>query len=497
MRVAAYCRISTDETNQPYSLDMQADKIKSYIQSQDDSWELVAHYSDKASAGDIDRPDFNRLRNDARKGRFDCVLVFKVDRVSRRMTHLCQIMDEFDDNDVVFRSITEPFDTSTSAGRMMLQMLGVFAEFERQLIRERTRAGMMRKAELGEWCGGYAPYGYDRDRENKSLKPIQFESSIVKEMYTMYSVKRMGAKAIALDLNEKGYRTRTGARWGTNSILLILRNPVYMGKIKRNNIIMNGKHDPIISDKTWQAVQTILKERGEEYSLRRSNSSEHLLSGLLRCASCGKAFVGISGNGNGGRYGYYVCGKRQKYKTCDQDNLGKEALENAIMKQLLNVLDNKDLLSRIRDEVNQIIGSKKQDKAGELAGIDQEIQRKEAVIRKYMAAFETGTMSPDQCGARINELTQEIEHLKSRKLDVDTVDEIKAYSNRELKSVRKHIKTALSNGPLPQRKAILKELIKGIIVHARNRIEATFRLPLSSVRIMNCSAPRAGLEPAT
>ena len=148
MRIATYTRISTDEDHQPYSLDAQADRLGNYVASQD-GWELVRRFTDQASGATTERPGLKRALAEAKAGRFDLLLVYRVDRFARSVRGLAQLLEELDGVGVAFRSATEPFDTTTPAGRMMVQMLGVFAEFERATIVDRVIAGMERKASRG------------------------------------------------------------------------------------------------------------------------------------------------------------------------------------------------------------------------------------------------------------------------------------------------------------------------------------------------------------
>lgn len=179
MRIATYTRISTDEAHQPYSLEAQAQRLAAYAESQD-GWTITRRFTDQAS-GALERPGLQRALTEAAAKRFDLLLVYRVDRLSRSVRRLAQILEALDEAGVLFRSATEPFDTSSSAGRMMVQMLGVFAEFERATIVERVIAGMERKAARGEWTAGQLPFGYQRDSDRRFLIPDPAEAPIVAE----------------------------------------------------------------------------------------------------------------------------------------------------------------------------------------------------------------------------------------------------------------------------------------------------------------------------
>ncbi|MGA2306763.1 MAG: recombinase family protein, partial [Acidimicrobiales bacterium] len=143
VRIATYTRISTDEVNQPYSLGAQSERLASYVASQED-WEMVGTFTDQMSGAKLERPGLAGALRAAKAGRFDLLLVYRVDRLSRSVRGLAEVLETLDAAGVGFRSATEPFDTTSAAGRMMVQMLGVFAEFERATIIDRVIAGMER-----------------------------------------------------------------------------------------------------------------------------------------------------------------------------------------------------------------------------------------------------------------------------------------------------------------------------------------------------------------
>src|SRR5579884_2447055 len=188
MRIATYTRISTDEEHQPFSLEAQSVRLDSYIASQE-GWAKVRSFTDQGSGVSLERPALQRALSEARAGRFDLLLVYRVDRLARSVRGLAHILDELDQAKVAFRSATEPFDTATPAGRMMVQMLGVFAEFERATIVDRIIAGMERKAARGGWCGGREPFGYRLSEGNLTVD--EAEAAVVGVIFDLYVNQRM------------------------------------------------------------------------------------------------------------------------------------------------------------------------------------------------------------------------------------------------------------------------------------------------------------------
>jgi site-specific DNA recombinase len=184
---------------------------------------------------------------DARAGLYDLLLVYKVDRLARTVRGLAQVLDELDGAGVAFRSATEPFDTSTAAGRMLVQMLGVIAEFERATIIDRVIGGMERKAARGEWNGGYRPFGYQVKKaadKTHILVPDPAEAALVPVIFDLYVNQRLGAKSIAVWLTDHGHRTRAGRPWSHKAVLPILRNRIYLGEVFFRDIWYKASTSP-------------------------------------------------------------------------------------------------------------------------------------------------------------------------------------------------------------------------------------------------------------
>jgi site-specific DNA recombinase len=236
---------------------------------------------------------------------------------------LAQILEDLDGAGVAFRSATEPFDATTPAGRMMVQMLAVFAEFERATIIDGVIAGMERKAARGAWTAGSYPCGYRAEKETGCLLPVPAEAPLVPVIFELYARRRLGTRAVAAWLNELGYRTRSGRPWSYLAVFTILRNRAYLGEVFFRGAWHAAPHKPLVSQELFDAVQGLLAERGEDYSKRASNPSQYLLTGLMRCGRCKKQYLGTAATGRSSRYRYYTCYTRQRYGTarCDNDRL--------------------------------------------------------------------------------------------------------------------------------------------------------------------------------
>jgi site-specific DNA recombinase len=340
---ALLTRISTDEINQPYSLEAQDTRLEQFVASQP-GMTITHRFTDQASGATLERPGLQRALELARAGTFDVLLVYRIDRLSRSIVGLMAVVEQLEQAGVALKSATEPIDTQGPVGRMLLQLLGIFAEFERGMLIDRITAGFERKAARGEWLGGRGPCGYDLDKDTKTLAVNATEAPIVQAIFDKYVTERLGATAIANWLNDTGRRTKYGSLWSGQTVLRMLRNPVYIGKISHDDATHDGKHDAILDPAVFEQAQQILDERAGDRPQLMSKS-DYLLSGLTRCTSCHGAYVGISANGRLGRYRYYACRSRQAKgkRACPAERVRADGLETAVIDAVLDTYANFDL----------------------------------------------------------------------------------------------------------------------------------------------------------
>ena len=496
MRIATYTRISTDEEHQPYSLEAQATRLQAYADSQE-GWKIGRRFSDQASGATLERPGLERALTEAAAKRFELLLVYRVDRLARSVRGLAQILERLEQAGVLFRSATEPFDTASSAGRMMVQMLAVFAEFERATIVERVIAGMERKAARGEWNGGSVPFGYQLDAERRFLVADAGEAPLVAEIFAAYAERLQGAQTIARRLSQQGNRTKQGKPFNPQAVLTILRNRAYLGQISFRGQSYQAPHQPLIDKPLFERAQQILRERGEDCSLRRSNQSDYLLTGLVKCARCGKRYIGAAANGNGGRYRYYVCFSRQRYgrKACDADSLPAEELEQAILEQLHTLLAREDQVRQVITEAFAELDAQRPKREAEVARLDAELRKLNDTLDRYFRAFEEQTMPEQACAPRIAKLTRRLSELEARRaeLTADQDDGPEPLSHDDLHALQAHVHEVIQNGDKPARKALLQALLEEIRVVSRAEIYPFFSLPV--VRPPYGSVPPRGVEP--
>ncbi len=383
----------------------QQDRLEAYCKSQD-AWRIVPRYSDQASGAALDRPGLRTALVDAAKGVYEFLLVHRVDRLSRSVRQLAQISEDLDRAGVALRSATEPFDTSSAAGKMMMHMLGVSAEFERTTIVERITAGMDRAASEGRWVVGKAPFGYVRDRGTKLLLPDPAQTVVVRRIFDYYVEDRLGSEAIAQLLNGEGLATKSGVPFSARTVIHMLSNPIYVGKVTFKGQMHPGLHDQLVSDETFARAQAILTERGESQARRRGHAADYLLSGLVRCGQCGRAYIGTSAKGRSRLYHYYTCSTRYRYgtRTCGAARLPKDDLEEAVLEQMISIYRDSDLVAEALEHLRVSETEARVSVHDRIAALRQEQAGVSRAIDRYFAAFEAGTMKPAPCQERLDGL---------------------------------------------------------------------------------------------
>ncbi len=357
-QVALYTRVSTeDQAREGYSLETQREFLEKYAHQQ--GWNIYSpepnhiYEDDGVSGATMRRPALQRLLRDAKAKKFDTVLVYKLDRLNRNLKDLLNLVDMLESWGVGFRSATENFDTTTSAGKMAFQQMGSVAEFFRNQLAERVFPGMVKCVQEGKWHGArYSPYGYRYNKEKELLEVAPEEVKIVKLIYTMY-LSGQSTLQIAGYLYQKGYRTRSGGRFHTKLVGDILKNPIYIGKLVWNKkhydkrqktprgykavknpveqqVVAQGKHKPIIPEDDFHRVQERLA-MNRKGSLQRANAKEYPLSGVVFCAKCGHKYQGglcITNHRTNEKKRWYRCAALGQHNIhCSNPAIRAEVLE--------------------------------------------------------------------------------------------------------------------------------------------------------------------------
>jgi site-specific DNA recombinase len=300
IRCAIYTRKSTEEgLEQEFnSLDAQRESAQAYIESQrHEGWVcLPERYDDGGfSGGNLDRPALKRLFADIETGQIDCVVVYKVDRMSRAILDFAKIIDLFDQHKVSFVSVTQQFNTTNSMGRLTLNILLSFAQFEREIISERTRDKMSAARRKGKWIGGHPMLGYDVHPQGGRLVVNEAEAEQVRAIFQLY-LERQTLMSVVEELEAKGWTakrwiTKKGRRYGgapftKASLHRLLTNRTYTGNIEFKGTVYEGEHEAIVDDDLWQRVQAVLRRNRMSGCPEIRNKYGALLKGILFCVPC-------------------------------------------------------------------------------------------------------------------------------------------------------------------------------------------------------------------
>ncbi len=482
IRVAIVTRISTDEVNQPYSLEAQTKGLEAFVLSQ--PGQVITHrFVDQTSGATLERPGLQAALEAAKAGAFDVLLVYRIDRLTRSIVGLMTIVEALDAAGVALRSATEPIDTHGPVGRMLLQLLGIFAEFERSLLIDRITKGFERKAARGEWLGGPGPFGYRVDAATKTLVPDPTEAATVRRIFAAYADEHLGATALANHLNGAGLRNRGDRLWSNQTVLRVLRNPVYLGKISHGDEIYDGKHPSIVDDDLFTRAQYLRDERAALVESRPPNTSDYVLTGLLRCRACGGAYFGAGTKGRNGFYRYYACRNRQTKGTygCRGKRVAAEDLETAVIDDLIETLSRSDLFEQAIAAAIADVADKRPRLEAELASTEAQLRETETGLSHYLRAFETGDM-PAICSPRVTELTERRDELivHRERLTSQLREAAPQLPTREqLQALCTEIRRIVEVGNPDAVKQLLRELIDRVEITPDRRAYPYFWVPAS------------------
>jgi len=352
VRCAIYTRKSTEEgLDQDFnSLDAQRESAEAYIRSQaHEGWRLVpTRYDDGGfSGGNLDRPALAALVEDIKAGKVDCVVVYKVDRLSRSLTDFSKLVEVFEAHGVSFVSVTQQFNTTHSMGRLTLNILLSFAQFEREIIGERIRDKLAAHKRKGKWTGGRPVLGYDVDRSMRSPKLVlnEDEAEQVREIFALYlhtgSLIECTRQVVERGFLTKRILTRAGRTHGgepycRSTIYTLLVNRIYRGEIAHKGEWFAGEHPAIVDTETFDAVQELLQQNGRLGGNDFRNRYNALLKQVLRCKHCDSVMTHIFQGKDARKYRYYTCASalRLGRKTCPRPTLPALEIEQLVVDEL-------------------------------------------------------------------------------------------------------------------------------------------------------------------
>ncbi len=478
LKAVIYARVSTEEqAKEGFSIPAQIAELQKYAKL--NNFEIVEQFIDEGVSGKSikGRPQLIRLLKGAEQQKFQIVLLYKLDRLARKLRDQLEISDTLVNFNVKLVSLKENFDTSTPTGMMTFQMFGMIAELERSNIIERGKLGQEQRAREGKYNGGVV-LGYNSI--NKELVVNESEAIIVKKIFD-YADQGWGLKAITRRLNEAGYRSKQGKAFSTNGIKTILNNPVYIGKIRYNQvenwsekrrkgknadfIMTDGIHEPIISQELWDRVHSEIQKRS--YKPSRS-FTPYILSGILKCPACGHGMVPArSKGGSGEQYRYYTCGQfhNKGASVCRSNMIKAEYAEQQVMDELHRIVAKPYILRKVVDHINQ------QRANAELPLLDEKkvVEQQIAKAQRKLKSLKEGIMNdPDLADIFKPDLLETQSELQSlqRRLEEITVQETQ-YDNKpvdydSLHNLLAKVQDALNHADKDEQKALLRLLIQSI-----------------------------------
>lgn len=464
MNVGLYVRVSTaEQAKEGYSIGEQTERLQKYCEAH--GWNIYNIYTDAGYSGaSMDRPALQQLLMDSKARRFQMVVVYKLDRLSRSQKDTLKLIeDDFLANNVDFISMQENFDTSSPFGRAMIGILAVFAQLEREQIKERMEMGKMARAKEGKWMGGgHVQFGYDYDGEN--LVVNEYEAMIVRLMFRLI-LEGNSVHRVSKILNEKGYRTKETA-FRDKTVLRMLKSRMYIGEMKYKQEWMPGLQEPLIDIKTFDEVQRILTERRE----RRINKLginpgkvNSCLGGILICAQCGahysKNSQSSTQNGKKYRYHLYTCNSRynhgHKNLVHDPDCRNKTWRQEVLDELVFNEIKKLSLEPEIIEEKKTAAPEQNEDL------IREEIGRLDQQIKRLMDLYQIGTISFDDIETRIKEA--DIQKKQLEKQLADSLENSKEkLSHDETVRLSRDFSKVLESGDLTQTRKVILALIEYI-----------------------------------
>ena len=373
-RCAVYCRKSSEEgLEQEFnSLDAQRDAGLAYIESQrHEGWIAIAdRYEDGGfSGGNLERPALKRLLADIEGGRVDVVVVYKIDRLSRALMDFAKLVEVFDRRGVTFVSVTQSFNTTTSMGRLTLNILLSFAQFEREVIGERIRDKVAASRKRGMWMGGYVPLGYEVKDRKLIIK--EAEAKIVRMIFERF-VAVGSATALARALISEGVRTRRGKLIDKGFLYKLLNNRIYIGDAVHKGTAYPGEHQPIITRDLWDKVRATLQGSPRMRAGSTRASTPALLKGLL-FGPTGCAMSPTHTRRGDKLYRYYISQSvvKRGADDCPVSRVPAAEIENVVVDQLRGMLRTPEVIIATWRSARPEIGDLSEDEVREvLAGLD-------------------------------------------------------------------------------------------------------------------------------
>ncbi|XHR31045.1 MAG: recombinase family protein [Chthoniobacteraceae bacterium] len=334
----------------------------------------------------MERPALKRLLADVEAGKIDTIVVYKVDRLSRSLLDFARLMEVLDRKSCSFVSVTQQFNTTHSMGRLTLNILLSFAQFEREIISERTRDKMSAARRKGKWVGGSLILGYDLDSDHMRLVINPEEAERVREIFTLY-IENRSVLSTAAELNRRGWPRKTwqgkrgttigGGLWTKPNLLGLLTNVGYLGRVAYGGEMYQGEHEAILDEETWVVAQAVLKRNQQDRGRSVRNKHGALLRGLLKCGTCGCAMIHSYTQKGHMRYRYYICQTAMKrgWSECATRSVPAQEIENFVLQQIAEIGKDPELSAEVAQQARVEYAAKAEKLQSEKIEIEKNLRQ--------------------------------------------------------------------------------------------------------------------------
>lgn len=461
IRVVIYVRVSSKEQVDGYSIGEQIERLEKYADAME--WDIVKTFVDPGySGGNTDRPGLKEMIKEIEKGGIDKVVVYKLDRLSRSQLDTLYLIEKvFLANNTDFVSMSENFDTSTPFGRAMIGILAVFAQLEREQIKERTMIGKEARAKEGKWGGGATePIGYNYNIAKDLLEVDEYEALQVRELFEIF-LTGVPLRSIETKFYEKGYSHKHGV-WDSKAMRRVLKNKTYLGYIRYHDEYYKAEHTPIIDEETFNNAQELLRQREEQYKefYRKPGARTTYLGGMLYCKHCGGKYAKqLGGSSKYGKLYYYVCYSRNKKvkkmikdPNCMNKNWRMEVLDEIVLNEIKKLAIDPEYINTLKEAAP--VETETPDKIkiiqDEIVSIDEQISR-------FMDLYGIGKFTIEQVSQKIDPLNDRRSALEKELAKLNS--ERGAIDEEKVTEILNSFEDVLERGNFDEIRLVIESLI--------------------------------------
>lgn len=507
-RYVIYTRCSTDDQAQGdfTTLDAQSHHCKNMLDAF--GYELAKFGTkgvindDGYSGKDLNRPGIQMIVTDINKKRsFDGIIFFRLDRLTRNPRDLYSLIDLFKAKDIDFISVRENLDSSTAVGRILIGILGLLSAFERELTGERVKASCIARVRQGKWVGGHVPFGYKLIDDGKALPNGRQPHKIIIDPEIGLKLRFVWEMAadnrslydIAHELIRRDIKTPRQKVWRKQSVAWIIKNPFHKGYVKYGDEIHKGIHPALVDEKLWEKANRMLSAKmpGHRF-IKQPREYIYLLAGLLKCDKCTSHYVCESGNGHSEKFFYYVCGRSKQGLGCDASRLSARGFDDALIDYFKRASNDQEIIvkaigeaildSQVKlEHLEKLIKpaqkklSKAQEKANKLLDL---------AMNNRISQGKTYKEKMARLDEEIFRIEDELEKLQAKK----SIAQMSAHSGEFLHSNLRFAMQYIDQAPPEAQKALIKALIKEIIVH-KDYVEIKMYIDQSTIDSLSCNLP--------